>query len=228
MTTPATTAVSTLNEQQSTTRAIWLWCEILLLFVGTPLLMYEGLVPNWPILYLLVATIGVLFVLRADRSFDPGLLVRHSGLAAGFTKLLLRDAPLVLVLGLAVWLFSSQLLFSLVKSAPGIWFLVVIFYPIFSVYPQELVYRAYFFHRYRPIFGSDTRMIVANALLFGFVHIIFGSWISVSLTAIGGVLFGLTYRKSGSLLLACLEHALFGDFIFTIGLGRYFYLLTHR
>jgi membrane protease YdiL (CAAX protease family) len=71
-------------------------------------------------------------------------------------------------------------------------------------------------------------MILASAMLFGFVHIIFGSWISIALTAAGGVLFGMTYRKSGSLLLACLEHALFGDFIFTIGIGRYFYHLARH
>jgi uncharacterized protein len=64
---------------------------------------------------------------------------------------------------------------------------------------------------------------VASALAFGFVHIIFGSWISVVLSTIGGLLFALTYMKSGSLLLTCIEHALFGDFIFTIGLGQFFY-----
>jgi membrane protease YdiL (CAAX protease family) len=139
------------------------------------------------------------------------LLVRSAGVGAGFRKLLLRDAPLLILLGLAAWQFSSKALFSLVKFAPGIWFLVMIFYPVFSVYPQELLYRAYFFHRFKPLFGSDVAMIVASAILFGFVHIIFGSWISIALTVVGGILFGLTYRKSGSMLLACLAHALFGD-----------------
>ena len=228
MTTPATAAASTVPaEQRITAPAIWLWFELLFLFVGAPLLMFERLIPNWPILYLLFGTIGVLLVLRTDKSFDAQLLVRHSGLGAGFRKLLLRDLPLIALLGLGVWRFSPDSLFSLVKAAPGIWLLVMIFYPVFSVYPQELLYRAYFFHRYERLFGSGWGMVAANALLFGFVHIIFGSWISVVLTAVGGVLFAQTYKKSGSLLLACLEHALFGDFIFTIGLGRYFYHLAH-
>jgi len=39
----------------------------------------------------------------------------------------------------------------------------------------------------------------------------------------GGWLFGGTYRRSRSLGLVCLEHALYGDLIFTVGLGQYFF-----
>ncbi len=39
----------------------------------------------------------------------------------------------------------------------------------------------------------------------------------------GGWLFADTYRQSRSLWLVCLEHALYGDLIFTIGLGTFFY-----
>jgi membrane protease YdiL (CAAX protease family) len=66
-------------------------------------------------------------------------------------------------------------------------------------------------------------MLVASAVAFGFAHIILGNWIAVALCTIGGLLFALTYQRSGSLLLVCIDHALFGNFIFTIGLGRFFY-----
>jgi len=229
MTTPATAASSVVQSgSKSWTRAAWLCSELLLLYVGVPLLMYERVLPNWPIPFLLLATIWALLVLRTDGSFDRQLLVRHARLGPGFLKLLLRDVPLLLLLGLVVWQLSPKTLFSFVRSAPKLWMLVMILYPVLSVYPQELLYRAYFFHRFKPLFGSNAGMVVASALLFGFVHIIFGNWISVSLTVAGGVLFSLTYKKSGSLLLACLEHGLFGDFIFTIGIGRYFYHLARH
>jgi uncharacterized protein len=105
---------------------------------------------------------------------------------------------------------------------------VVILYPVFSVYRQELLYRAFFFHRYKPLFGDGTGMIAASAAVFGFAHIIFGNWVTIAMTAIGGVLFGCTYRKTGSLVLTCLEHALFGDLIFTVGIGQFFYHLARR
>jgi membrane protease YdiL (CAAX protease family) len=85
------------------------------------------------------------------------------------------------------------------------------------------MYRAFFFHRYRRLFGEGGRMVLASALAFGFVHIIFGHWISVVLSTAGGLLFAATYARSRSLLLTSLEHAFFGDLIFTIGLGQFFY-----
>jgi len=209
-------------------RAILLWIELLGIFVAAPILMYERVLPNWPMPFLLLTMIWALLVLRNDGSFDQKLLVQREGIGAGFRRLLMRDVPLLALLGLAVWLAAPKLLFSLVKAAPALWLLVMVLYPIVSVYPQELLYRAYFFHRFKPLFGSEAGMIAASAVLFGFVHIIFGNWISIVLTAVGGALFGLTYRSSRSLPLACLEHALFGDFIFTIGIGRYFYHLARH
>jgi len=205
-----------------------LWSELLCIFVAVPILMYERVLPNWPIPFLLLAMIWALLILRGDLSFDQELLARRAGMGDGLRRVLRRDIPLLALLGLAVWLAAPRFLFSLVKMAPGLWLLVIILYPVFSVYPQELIYRAYFFHRFKPLFGSGSAMIVTSALLFGFVHIIFGNWISIALTAVGGALFGLTYRNSRSLPLACLEHALFGDFIFTIGIGRYFYHLARH
>ena len=209
-------------------RIVWLWSELLLVYVAVPVLMYERIIPNWPIPFLLLATVWSLMVLRGDSTFDQRALIRVARTQQHLQTLLLRDVPLLILIGLAVWVFAPQLLFSLVRRVPVLWLAVVILYPVFSVYPQELLYRAFFFHRYRPLFGAGVGMIVASAAAFGFVHIIFGNWIAISLTAIGGVLFAWTYRKTGSLLLTCLEHALFGDFIFTIGIGQFFYHLARH
>jgi len=45
----------------------------------------------------------------------------------------------------------------------------------------------------------------------------------VTLCILGGLLFSVTYQHTGSLLFTCLDHAIFGNFIFTIGLGQFFY-----
>jgi membrane protease YdiL (CAAX protease family) len=94
---------------------------------------------------------------------------------------------------------------------------------LLSVFPQEILFRAFLFERYGPILHGDFAKAAASAIAFGFAHIVFGNWISVVLSAAGGALFAITYLKTGSLLAACLEHAIFGDFIFTIGLGQYFF-----
>jgi len=64
--------------------------------------------------------------------------------------------------------------------------------PLVSVYPQELLYRAFFLHRYQPLFGRGWGMLLASAMAFGFVHIIFRNSLAVALCVIGGFLFSLT------------------------------------
>jgi membrane protease YdiL (CAAX protease family) len=197
--------------------------EFLSLFIGVPLLIFYRVLPNLPIPYLLVGAFAAFFVLRQDPSFDSSRLHSVRGIAPNLPVLLLRDVVFLVLLGLAVRFFAPQLLFSLVRHAPGFWALVMVLYPLVSVYPQELLYRAFFFHRYQPLFGPGWTLLFANACAFGFVHIIFGNWPAVGLCVVGGLLFASTYQNSGSLLLACIDHALFGNFIFTIGLGHFFY-----
>jgi uncharacterized protein len=209
-------------------RSILLWSELLLAYVAVPVLMYERILPNWPIPFLLLATIWAFMVLRRDSTIEQRALINVARIQPQLRALLLRDVPLLILIGLGVKLFAPEMLFSLVKRAPALWLAVVILYPVFSVYPQELLYRAFFFHRYQPLFGNGMRMIAASAAVFGFAHIIFGNWVAIAMTAIGGVLFGYTYRKTGSLVLTCLEHALFGDLIFTVGIGQFFYHLARH
>jgi membrane protease YdiL (CAAX protease family) len=203
-------------------RLVLLALEFSVVFVGFPLLIYFRVLPNYPIPYLLVTALAAYLVLRVDPSFHFGRPT-WSALRPFIGPLLLRDVVFLVLLGIAVWIFRPDLLFSLVKRSPILWVAVMVFYPLLSVYPQELLYRAYFFHRYRPLFGSGWGILSASALAFGFVHIIFGNWLAVALCVMGGLLFSLTYQSSGSLLLTCLDHAIFGNFIFTIGLGRFFY-----
>jgi membrane protease YdiL (CAAX protease family) len=136
----------------------------------------------------------------------------------------------VVALGMTVtillWAFQTDRLeffASFLKRRPDIWILVMVLYPLFSVYPQELIYRSFLFHRYRSVFRTAAARIVASALAFGYVHIVFGNWIAVLLTLFGGLLFAYTYHRTKSLLMASIEHVLYGQLIFTVGLGSYFY-----
>ena len=193
------------------------------LFIGLPLLIKYRLLPNYPIPYLLAAAIAAFVVLRHDPTFHSSILSCWGNWQPFLRHILVRDAILLILLGVAVRIYSPELLFSFIKQRPLLWLMVMLLYPLLSVYPQEILYRAFFFHRYQALFGPGWAMLVASALAFGFVHIIFGNWLAVVLCVIGGFLFSLTYHQSGSLLLACLDHAIFGNFIFTIGLGQFFY-----
>jgi uncharacterized protein len=204
-------------------RLIFLALEFSAIFMGIPLLIYFRVLPNLPIPYLLVGGLVVLLLLRYDPTFNSRRLFTCVHVRPYLGTLFVRDAVCLAVLGVGVRLFAPELLFSLVNRTPLFWAVIMLLYPLLSVYPQELIYRAFCFHRYQPLFGSGWAMVLASALAFGFVHIIFGNWLAVGLCVIGGLLFAMTYHTSGSLLLACLDHAIFGNFIFTIGLGRFFY-----
>lgn len=142
---------------------------------------------------------------------------------AAVKPILTRFALCAVFIGVATWLLAPDRLFSFVLERPAFWALVMVLYPILSVIPQEIIFRSFFFRRYKTIFTTPELMVIASGLSFGLAHVIFQNWVAPLLCAVGGILFSMTYRKRPSLALVSLEHALFGDFIFTVGLGFYFY-----
>ena len=221
--TTVTTAAPSLDAAATTPHRWLLFTELALVFAALPALLYRKLLPNWPIPILLAVTVGALLIARRFPDFSYRRLFDWSRAQSQVAAVLARDAFLMAGLGIVVWRIAPELLFSLVHRAPVLWAAVMLLYPLFSALPQEFLFRAYFFRRYQPLFGQGRAMIAASAVAFGFVHIIFGNWPAVLLSAIGGFLFASTYARTASLTLVCIEHALFGDFLFTIGLGRFFY-----
>lgn len=126
-----------------------------------------------------------------------------------------------LLIGLIAWL-TPECLFDAPRNNPGLWLLVLVLYPLLSVIPQEYLYRRFFFARYERLWGSRAITILLSALLFGMAHAVFENWVAVALTLAGGLIFSVTYHRTQSMLCACIEHSLWGDLIFTIGLGEYF------
>ena len=197
--------------------------ELVILFIGVPLLYIFDYLPPQVILILIPIMLWCLFVLLRDKSFDRKRLWNAAKLKSNIKPILIRFAFGAVILAVFVLIFKPSLIFNLIRQRAFIWLMIMILYPVLSVYPQELIYRTFFFHRYKDIFPNKTVMIIVNAIAFGYMHIIFENPIAVILTLIGGYLFATTYDKTHSTLAASLEHALFGDLIFTIGLGWYFY-----
>jgi membrane protease YdiL (CAAX protease family) len=73
------------------------------------------------------------------------------------------------------------------------------------------------------LFVRPRQMILFNALSFSLAHLFYGNWVAPVLSFAGGLLFAWRYQTSQSLPLVALEHALWGDYLFTIVLGWYFY-----
>ncbi|MCB0400403.1 MAG: CPBP family intramembrane metalloprotease [Winogradskyella sp.] len=119
-----------------------------------------------------------------------------------------------------MYVLDNKNLFIVIKSKPMLWVAILFIYSVFSVYPQELVYRTFFFQRYESLFRSNALFVLVNAALFSLAHIFFRNALVMILTFVGGILFALTFRKTKSTLLVSIEHAIYGCWLFTVGMGE--------
>ena len=202
---------------------IGLIVEFLILFVGLPLgyRFSPVRIPALPLLWVVTAYAG--WQLLRDPRFDRTKLWNAGQLPGRLVVILCIFAVVAVGIWLGVRRFAPELEWNFVRQNPGFWAVVMVAYPVLSVYPQGILYRAFFFERYAGLFAGRWAMILASAAAFAFLHIIFRNWIAVGLTFAGGLLFAARYAETGSLATSSFEHALYGCWMFTVGLGQYFY-----
>ena len=121
------------------------------------------------------------------------------------------------------YFFDPSKFLNLPRSHFFLWLLIMFLYPILSAFPQEIVYRSFFFKRYGNLFKNKKVLIFVNAFLFSFAHIIYLNPIVILFTFIGGLIMAESYSRHNSLIKVSIEHGLYGDIVFTSGLGAYFY-----
>ncbi|WP_181335155.1 CPBP family intramembrane glutamic endopeptidase [Hyphomicrobium methylovorum] len=199
--------------------------EFVVLFLVMPWLMriavYDFRVPMF------YALPPVLIGFTAFLLFDPSFDLRRE-LQRGITRATLISILKIfligcVVVGCLVALVMPERLFALAAERPGTWLKIMTLYPFTSVLAQECVYRVFFFHRYGPLFKSRVTLIVVNAFVFGFGHVLFRNWIAVVGTFAVGLLFAWRYERTRSFWAVYFEHVLWGWLVFTIGLGVYFF-----
>ncbi len=119
-------------------------------------------------------------------------------------------------------ILDKNLLFSLPKENFKLWLLVVFLYPLFSVLPQEIIFRVFFFKRYQNILGEKVFVkYLVNTIIFSFGHIVFNNFHAVLITFLVSPLFSYAYERK-SFLTCVTIHSLGGQIIFTLGLGKFF------
>lgn len=202
----------------------YLYLELSALMVGLPLLLSTVLPIRYMLPMLWAVTMYCHFVYRIivdvpDRIYWRWPQVKR----ANMKPILLRFALCLVLASMLTALWKPTYFLSFVCERPAFWAFVMVAYPLVSVIPQEVIFRSFFFQRYTRIFTTPMTMVLASAVLFGAAHLIFQNWVAPLLCVIGGFFFAQTYQKTKSLALACIEHALYGCMIFTVGLGPYFY-----
>jgi hypothetical protein len=208
-----------------TPRKHYLAVECALLFFIAPAALYfirfEMAFRIVPLVWVLALGCGV-YLVRC-RGYGRRELWMPKGLGRAVAEVIAAFIPLAALLSLLAWYFIPDRFFAFPRHTPRIWAAVMLLYPVLAAYPQEVFYRTFFFERYRPLFGGPRQLILANALGFGIGHAVYGNWLAPVLSTLGGLLFAYRYQRCRSTLVVGIEHALWGNFIFTSGYGWFFY-----
>ena len=203
-----------------------LWIEFILLFVGVPVLMavfFEEIQARRA-LFGTVWALALLSVLLLWRTPGWSLWMLFRGPVFSEWRLILIFTVLSGLTSTAfVFAIDPDLFLSIVLGRPELWIMIMLAYPILSAWPQEIIFRSLYFERYGHLFSSTAMLIIVNGAVFGFGHLFYMNWITISMTAVGGMIMGWAYLRNRSMALAWVLHLIAGNIVFTVGLGRFFY-----
>ena len=174
-----------------------------------------------PIVILLAA--GCMLYLVRTEGVDRRTLCSPADIRRHLRGILALFIPAALLIAALTALYLRPRFLVLPLRTPWTWGAVMLLYPLLAAYPQELIFRAFFFARYRSLFPNPIVLVAVNGLSFGLAHLLYGNWIAFVLSTLGGFLFAYRYLRTGSLFAVSVEHGLWGDFLFTVGVGWYLY-----
>ena len=205
-------------------RKIFRWAEFVILFFGIPLLIYFDEDFIHPSIIILPVLLFIFLVLRRTTDFQWRELFRWrlSG------DMLVKNGLVLMVCSLLalayVYFFDRENLFNLPRAHPWIYVAMCVFYPVFSAFGQEIIYRTFLFKRYAGILPGGWQMVLASGISFSFLHLVYYDPVSMILTFIGGLYFARVYQLTRSVLFTSVLHGLYGIMMFGIGMGQYFWL----
>lgn len=204
---------------------MWLrWCEFFLVFWFLPWTLFLF---REEVAFYAVPIVIVISAFCARLLYSKGVLQKHwhrmkKIRRTELTPLILPFLLITFSLIVVTLAFIPDKFLHLPFEQPNKWLLLLLLYPIISVIPQEIIFRTFFFHRYKKIIQKKNHRAVLGSVSFGFAHLIYGNWIAVLLSFLGSLLFSFRFIQSKSTAVVVIEHSLLGLCIFTIGLGQYF------
>jgi len=212
-----TQSETTLNANQ------YRWFEFTLIFITLPLIGFtlRHHLANWLIPALIILMSVCCMLLLSDPHFKRFRLTSLGQFSAVKRRIFSFFFLGALFSGMFYGILHQGNWFTLPLNSFSDWLLLIVLYPLLSVLPQELIFRTYFFHRYKRIMPKKGVRIIVSATVFALAHIVYANWIAVGLAFLGGLLFSYTYAQSRSTFVCVIEHSLWGIWMFTLGIGSY-------
>ena len=106
----------------------------------------------------------VYLLLRRDGTFNQRTLWYTPKPFTQLKNILYMFFPAAVAITLLGHQFLPEFFLNFPRTRPGVWLLVMVLYPLLAAYPQEFIFRAFFFHRYGRMFSGRKLGIFFNAL----------------------------------------------------------------
>ena len=192
-------------------RQIIYLCAIICVYFMPPILICIGIIPwNMKFAALVVGVVAMYIVMRilGNTHSDIGI-TRQCTIYSLKTVL-----PITIALIIAAGLF---LLLEKPRFSPteGIGFYV--FYILISCPAQELLFRGILSRILQELRLHRTLELGLAAILFGYVHIIYGDMLTVVVMSIVGLFWYQAYQRSSNIIGVTISHVVLG--VMTIALG---------
>jgi membrane protease YdiL (CAAX protease family) len=192
--------------------------EFLVLLIILPILILAPVSPFIILTSLLVAIMYIVYLSKKLRLFSITQLFAIAK-PVNLAAMAIRFLGFLLISVTTLAFLAPDKLFNVMLNKPFLWLGLCIFYSVFSVYPQEFIYRHFYFNRYQSLFSRRWILILVNAVVFSLAHLFLLNALVLFLTFCGGILFSMTYLNNKSLMLVSAEHSLYGMWLFTVGMG---------
>ena len=129
------------------------YLELLIVFVVIP---FSFILDYSPLIKLTIGLTGFVYVLFILLKVEKLKIVikRDINWSKFFRTTLLKFFIIMVITTTMVWFTNKDLLFSVPLNKPKLWIFILFVYSFFSVYPQELLYRTFFFKRIYNSFGA--------------------------------------------------------------------------
>lgn len=203
---------------------VFLSIEFLLLCVALPTTIIVFKLAPMMFTFLWGAALICFLILRqADKDFLKDMWKWDAVTWEAMRPILIRWVFASIGMLLFIYFYDPEKMFRLLKERPQFVPFLLVLYPLLSALPQEFIFCSYFFKRFHPFFKTERTKIIASAIVFAYAHMMFIDWVAPTLSLIAGFIFAHTYSKTRSLALVTIEHGLYGNVLFVVGLGWYFW-----
>ncbi len=177
--------------------------QLFFIFVLPPALLGFGIIPiSWRMVVLCVVILFMLGVIRHEKITDKELGLSKKAFIKSILPYVVFTGVGILILWQGAQLLPERPLLPWWQNNH----LLFLFLPVSIL--QEVSYRGFLFPKLRVIFPERWLLIIANALLFTLLHVIYPfPSITLPLSFLSGIAFAALYQKYPSLFAVALSHA---------------------